>query len=563
LSRPAHPTRPIHRAAIIAAVLSLPVALVACAGEPSDGGSPSASATDDGGQAASATDFTWGVETEPASFNPFVNSQDAATPILRNLFDSYLFLDAAGEYHPWLAESYEISDDSKTITLTLREGITFSDGETLDAEAAVLNLNKTQDPTIVESTTWAVNVERAEVIDPRTFAIVLKEPDVRILERLSAISGSPISPKDFDGEIEELKAGTAVHGTGPFKVSQYNKGESLVLEAREDYAWAPETLTGRNGPAYVKNLTFRFLTEASTRSGALQSGQVDAIDAVPSQDTAIFADAEKYSYVVEQNAGTPYTLFFNVSRPPFDDVRLRRAVQKAIDLDSIVEAVYNGQAAAAKSPLSPATPFYDPAIESYLTPDVAEATALLDEAGWTERDDEGYRTNADGERLAIPLFSNSRFVRDSRDILNQAIADAVKQSLEIDYTWQSVDSGTWSERRESNDYVAWDNSLNTGDVASALAVQYDSDPAVGFINLGQIDDPKVDELIAIGQQSFDLDVRRDAYNEFQHYVLEEQSYVLPLYVLRNSYASTPQNTGFLFDPARGSNWSSYNVAKPA
>jgi peptide/nickel transport system substrate-binding protein len=534
--------------------VSIALAIAACSGPAADDAPDSSPA---------AADFSWGVETEPASFNPFINSQDAATPILRNLFDSYLFHDADGDYHPWLAESFDISDDSTTITVTLREGITFSDGEVLDADAAVLNFTKTQDPAIVESTNWAVNLDRVEKVDDYTFAIVLTEPDVRILERLSSLSGSPISPKDFDTDLDELKFGIGVHGTGPFTVSQYDKGEQLVLTAREDYLWAPETLTGRNGPAHVTNLTFRFLAEASTRSGALQSGQVDAIDSVPSQDVSVFSDASAYSYAIRQNAGTPYTLFFNVSRPPFDDVRVRRAIQKAIDLDAIVEAVYNGQAAAAKSPISPVTPFYDPAIESYLTPDADEAAALLDEAGWTGRDDEGYRTNAAGERLAIPLVSNSRFVRDSRDILTQAIADAVKQALDVDYTWQSVDSGTWTERREANDYVAWDNSLNSGDVASALAVQYNSDPAIGFINLGQIDDPTVDDLLAAGQQNFDLDARRAAYTEFQHYVLEEQAYVLPLYVLRNSYASTPDVTGFLFDPATGNNWSSYNITKPA
>ncbi|MDR1152931.1 MAG: ABC transporter substrate-binding protein [Bifidobacteriaceae bacterium] len=569
-------TYPSRRPFALALAGSLIATMAACAGpavqgapqSPSDTGDSTAAATSAATSAATdgetlATDFSWGVETEPASFNPFINSQDAATPILRNLFDSYLFHDADGEYHPWLAESYEISDDSTTITVTLRTGITFSDGEVLDADAAVLNLTKTQDPAIVESTNWAVNLDRVEKVDDYTFAIVLTEPDVRILERLSSLSGSPISPQDFDTDVDELKAGIGIHGTGPFTIDRYDKGEQLLLTAREDYAWAPEILTERNGPAYIENLTFRFLTEASTRSGALQSGQVDAIDSVPSQDAAIYSDTDTYRYVIEQNAGTPYTLFFNVSRPPFDDVRVRRAIQKAIDLGTIVDAVYNGQASAAKSPLSPVTPFYDPAIESYLTPDVAEAAALLDEAGWTGRDDKGYRTNSDGERLAIPLFSNSRFVRDSRDILNQAIADAIKQALNIDYTWQSVDSGTWTERREANDYVAWDNSLNSGDVASALAVQYNSDPAIGFINLGQIDDPHVDELLATGQQNFDLDTRRSAYVEFQHYVLEEQAYVLPLYVLRNSYATTPEITGFLFDPATGNNWSSYNITKPA
>jgi peptide/nickel transport system substrate-binding protein len=540
------------------AALSLLSGLTACAGATDPAGGEPETTT---APPQWATSLTWGVETEPVTFTPFVNSQDAATPILRNLYDSYLFLDADGQYQPWLAESYEVSGDGLTIQVTIRDGITFSDGEPLDADAAVLNLTKTQDPAIVESTTWAVNLDHAEKVDDRTFALILKTPDVRLLERLSSISGSPISPKDFDLEVNALKAGTGVHGTGPFRVEEYVQGERIELAARPEYNWAPEVLTGRNGPAATAAVTYRFLGEASTRTGALSSGQVDAIDSVPSQDVPIFTDDPAFAYEIEQNAGTPYTLYFNVSRPPFDDVRVRQAIQKSVNLDEIVGAVYNGTAQAAKSPISPHTPFYDQSIESYLTQDKELANQLLDEAGYTGRDVDGYRTNAAGERLSLHLFSNSRFVRDSRDILNQAIAGAVKDSLSVDYTWESVDSGTWTERRTDNDYVAWDNSLNSGDVASALAVQYHSDPAVGFINLGQIHDPKVDALVQQGQESFDLDVRRTAYLEFQNYVLTEQAYVLPLYVLRNSHASATTVSGFLFDPATGNNWSSYNLQK--
>jgi peptide/nickel transport system substrate-binding protein len=504
--------------------------------------------------------FTWGVETEPASFNPFINSQDAAGPILRSLYDAYFYLDGDGVYNPWLAESHEISADNRTITIKIKQGITFSDGEKLDADAAILNFTRTQDPAIVESTTWAASLASVEKIDEYTFKLVLKEPDTRLLERLSGSASAPISPKDFNLDVADLKLGVAIHGTGPYAITTYAKGEQVVLTARDDYNWAPEALTGRNGPAYTKTVIYRFLGEASTRSGALQSGQVDAIDSVPSQDVALFVDDSKFQYAVFQNGGTPYTLFFNVSRPPFDDIRVRQAIQLAVDIDTIVNAVYYGTAQAAKSPISSASPFYDASVA--LTPDVAKANSLLDEAGYATKDAEGYRVNAAGERLSIPIESNSLFVRDSRDILNQAIAGQIKELLGVDYTWKSVDGGTWSDNRANNTYVAWDNSVGAADVANPLAVQYNSNPAIGFINLGQIHDPKVDELLATGQENFDFAIRKAAYVELQHYVLVEQAYVLPLVIMRHSHAAAADATGFLSDPARGANWGAYNVRVP-
>lgn len=543
------------RALALSVAASLSLGLSACS-------SAEPSATSSSGTAAIQykDTFTWGVETEPASFNPFINSQDAAGPILRSLHDSYLYLDGDGVYNPWLAQSFEISPDNLNITIKLRQGITFSDGETLDADAAVLNFTRTQEPAIVESTTWAASLDSVQKVDEYTFKLVLKQPDIRLLERLSGSASAPISPKDFDLPVVDLKLGVEIHGTGPYTITSYEKGQQITLTARDDYNWAPEEVTGRNGPALTKTVIYRFLGEASTRSGALQAGQVDAIDSVPSQDVALFEDDATFQYAVFQNGGTPYTLFFNVSRSPFDDLRVRRAIQLAVDLDTIVNSVYYGTATPAKSPISSASPFFDPSVA--LKPDVAAANALLDEAGWSSRDSEGYRINSAGTRLTIPIESNSLFVRDSREILNQAIAGEIKESLGVDYTWKSVDGGTWSDNRANNSYVGWDNSVGSADVANPLAVQYNSDPAIGFINLGQIRDPKVDELLATGQENFDFNVRKDAYIELQRYVLVEQAYVLPLVVMRHSYAASANATGFLYDPARGANWGAYNVQVP-
>lgn len=518
------------------------------------------STTTDAGQPASGGTLRFGFETEPATLNPQLSSQDTVTPLLRNAFDSYLYRDGDGEYHPWLAESYDLSEDGLTFTLTLRQDVTFSDGEPLNADAVIANFDKFTD----EDYTATNRIGRAYLQswdkgpDEYTVVFTLSQPDNLFIAYLSSLGSTPLSPASLtDANLEA--GGPGIAGTGPFTISAYQQGATLTLTRRDDYNWPPEALTGRTGAAYLDDIQVSFLSEDATRTGALQSGQVDIIYGVPAQNVSSFDGVDGYTYEEVLNSGTPYSLYLNVSRSPLDDVRVRQAFQKAVDLDTIISSIYYGTAKRAWSSISPTSSFYDASLEGQsVAYDVDAANVLLDEAGWTEYDEAGYRTK-DGQRLTIRLVSGAIYVRDSRDTLNLAIADAMKNNVGIEYVFEPVDSGTETERADANDYEVFDNTYNAADVATSLDLLYNSDPAKGSIARGNYADNTIDDWLNTARSETDQEARRSIYAQFQAYTVQQQAYLLPLYVPRNSLAYGPTVHGTLQDAGSGSVFSAYNI----
>lgn len=514
--------------------------------------------TSESQEAVVGGDLSIGLQNEPTSLNPHFAQQAALFGIYRDISDTYLYQDANGEFHPWLATGYEASEDGLTVTITLREDVTFSDGSELNADVVKANFDLLLDPEYGVTNAGLRNLDSVEVVDESTVQFNLAASDNLFIAYLASVYSAPVSQESLDGDLDDLRSGTNISLTGPFTVSSFQSNNQLVLEKREDYNWAPEALTERNGTAYLDTVTYRFLGENSTRTGALQSKQVDIIDSVPSQDVPLFEEGD-FTYTSLENAGSPYVLYFNVSKEPLEDIRVRQAIQQGIDLDSILNSTYFGTATRAYSVVSPTVPFYDESLEGQIEFDADAANALLDEAGWTERDSEGYRTK-DGERLVIENFTGAPMVRDSREILNEAISAQLRENLGVEYSYTLVDLGTEAVHEEENTYDIFDNSYISGDYAGTDLL-WSSDPGRGFISRTKHGDDHVDELIDEGRSNLDQDARVEIYDEFQNYVVLEQAYALPIYVNKSTRASQNTVHGQLTDEALGLPWGNYNTWK--
>lgn len=514
--------------------------------------------TSESQEAVVGGDLSIGLQNEPTSLNPHFAQQAALFGIYRDISDTYLYQDANGEFHPWLATGYEASEDGLTVTITLREDVTFSDGSELNADVVKANFDLLLDPEYGVTNAGLRNLDSVEVVDESTVQFNLAASDNLFIAYLASVYSAPVSQESLDGDLDDLRSGTNISLTGPFTVSSFQSNNQLVLEKREDYNWAPEALTERNGEAYLDTVTYRFLGENSTRTGALQSKQVDIIDSVPSQDVPLFEEGD-FTYTSLENAGSPYVLYFNVSKEPLEDIRVRQAIQQGIDLDSILNSTYFGTATRAYSVVSPTVPFYDESLEGQIEFDADAANALLDEAGWTERDSEGYRTK-DGERLVIENFTGAPMVRDSREILNEAISAQLRENLGVEYSYTLVDLGTEAVHEEENTYDIFDNSYISGDYAGTDLL-WSSDPGRGFISRTKHGDDHVDELIDEGRSNLDQDARVEIYDEFQNYVVLEQAYALPIYVNKSTRASQNTVHGQLTDEALGLPWGNYNTWK--
>ncbi len=460
---------------LLAAAAAALLALSACSsgGDSNSSGtdSNSSNGTQSAGDPVTGQTLTWALEKSPVTLNPQQNNQDGFVFVLRNYADSYLYLNDEGEYEPWLAESYTQSDDRLDLTIKLREGVTFSDGEVLNADAVVANfdyLTSDKNPTLPA---WTSALDSTEKVDEYTVTFHLNRVEPSFIDALSAVKTSPISPKSLANAKSLEAGGPDVALVGAYTLKSYTEGNEIVLEKNPLYKWdewGPDELAKANpGAPYADEQIFRILPEASTRTGALTSGQVDVIYGVPAQDVALF-DTDQYNYGQVLNSGTVYALYLNTTKAPFDDIRIRQALQKGVDYGAVVASVYYGNGTVANQWFSPASIFSDKDFDSAVTFDKDAANKLLDDAGWTKRDSDGYRTNAAGDKLTIVVNADAPYIRDSRDILFQAIVAEAKSNLGVDFQFQALDPGTVTTSWQDNKNDAFDNSMGSTDISTSL-----------------------------------------------------------------------------------------------
>ncbi|WP_414449321.1 ABC transporter substrate-binding protein [Burkholderia sp. 22PA0099] len=517
--------------------------------EPAGAGNGSASASASAAQAAlkpqAGGTLTWGVTTEPACFDPHRASQQNAFWVIRNVFDSLIDKRADGSYAPWLAKSWSVSDDGKVYTFNLRDDVHFTDGTPFDASAVRANFDYilANVATTSASSSLLVHFDHAEVVSPSVVKLVMKQPDSTTLESLSSVKLGFISPKALKSAADLCAGGPPLVGTGPFVFSAYQRGQSATFTRNPDYQWA----SGRaqhQGPAYLDRVVYRFLPEAAVRTGALSSGQVDMIEGVQPTDAPVFEGVDGFGYYTGPSATTSFTLNVNYTIAPADDVRVRRALRDGFDLDAIVKSVYLGTVRRAWSNIGPDNPDTNAALKGTWGNDVKGANALLDAAGWTARDAEGFRTK-DGKRLSIEVGYPQPYVRDSRDVLIRAIQSALRQNLGFDLKLHITTAGDFANQKASGVWYIYPNTDNPSDVAMEL---WDMLGDHGFLyNAIPKSDPEITGAINRARQLPVGDERRKLLADIQHRAVD-QAYIVPLFAPAYHIAAKSTVHGIGFEP---------------
>ncbi|MGX6446799.1 ABC transporter substrate-binding protein [Patulibacter sp. S7RM1-6] len=306
-----------------------------------------------------------------------------------------------GKIVPWLADSWKVSDDRRTWTFRLRKGVRFTDGDPLDAAAVKANFEYWLHPKTLNGTVSSYIGEyyaSSRAVDARTFELKLKKPYEPLLSALSQGYFGLHSPTSLK-QPQAVQCERPV-GTGPFVIQRWDRGRQVVFVRNPDYSSAPANAK-HQGPAYVDKLVWKFVKEPAARWGSLTTGQNQVIYDVPSVD---WDEARAtYDLLTYTTPGRPQQLSLNVTKPPFDDVRVRRALAYSLDRAAAVKSAFGGAAEYNGNPaLSKSTPGYDASLENAYRPDPKKAAALLDEAGWTGRTGEGIRTR-DGKPLTVVL----------------------------------------------------------------------------------------------------------------------------------------------------------------
>lgn len=500
--------------------------------------------------------------SEPGNLNPLIFPTEYDENIQELVFSSLITTTADLSFVPDLAESWEVSDDQRTITFTLREGLTWHDGTPLTASDVAYTYTSMADPgydggryaevAVLEGAEAynqgeADSVSGINVIDERTIEFTTSEPFAPFL---SVIAGVFILPEHIYGQVppadwQEDVTNREPLGSGAFEFVEYRSGELIELVANEDYY---------AGRPCLDRIIVRF-GDQNTMLAALLSGEIDAAQ-VPINSVASVQDDPDTELQIVDSLSFQY-LGFNLRHPILGQPDVRRAIAHALNRDAMVDGLLRGYGQTLNT-IFPTNHWSYPADLASITFDVEAANAILEEAGWQLEN--GVRVR-DGERLSFRIFyPTGNQVRERSAPLIQANLRQIGIETELQamdfatlvtYLLPRTPDGTpravtedefdmfllgYGIERDPNEYLSY-------------FVESDMPPN-GFNFTGYVDED-VENLLRTGQSILDPTKRTNIYHEFARTMREDLPWI-PLYQQQELYANRGRLHGFAPD-ARGVN----------
>ena len=454
------------------------------------------------------------------TLDPAKTGSAAVSTTLRLVGDSLIAKDFEGNYVPSIAESWEISEDGLVWTFKIRQGVTFHDGTTLDANAVKFTFDRVLDPATQAVTASGLvgPMSSTEVIDDYTFQFTLDEPFAPLMQFLTASNLSIVSPT----AVEELgdDFGRKPVLSGAYMVEEWREGDRIILRRNPDYAWAPEYLHQDPPGAFIETITYQSIMEDASAMAAFEAGEIHQLS-IPATDVSRFEGTDDFWMTTYERLGI-ITLGFNVNVAPFDDVEVRKALMAAVDKNDVLDAAVEGNGHPAYSFLSAPMFGYWEGMEEYAPAfDPEAASAALEAAGWVPGSD-GTREK-DGQKLEFDALNlpNDSFGR-AAQVVQAYFADiGVKMNI------QQLEFATVLERIANEDFTAVFMGYTYSDPDIAFLL-FDSSQAGVGLNLNAIRDEALDELIARGRRELDPEARAEAYAELQRYV-NDQGLMIPLW----------------------------------
>jgi peptide/nickel transport system substrate-binding protein len=448
-----------------------------------------------------------GTPTEPPILTSALNSQTDGG-VSGKVFDALITLDERSQPTPALATSWSWSKDGLALTVQLRKGVTWHDGQAFtsaDVAFSILQIWKVY-PSRGRAT--YANVVAVDTPNPSSVVIRLSKTAPYLLAALSSWDARVLPAHIYaKGEVLTNPHNNAPIGTGPFRFVRWDRGSHVLLERNPNYWDAPRP--------FVDQVVIRFLGDSSAAAAALETGQVHVTDGIAPADVArLRANPQIIALRPElaQQAGI-IALEFNLDRPAFKDVRVRRAFAHAIDRKFIANSIWMGNAAVADGPVPTDDAQFHVADVPQYPFDLKRAEALLDEAG-LKRDSQGVRLSLFNDPLQIGASPNVLTAQYLRSTLNR-----IGVRLQV----RSQDFGEYVNRVYTRRDFDTTISSNSASPDPAIAIQrlYWSQAfhvGVSFSNAMHYQSPQVDRLLEQAQVELDPARRRELYGQFQRVV---------------------------------------------
>lgn len=370
--------RPARRLAAAAATAAA-FALVLAACSPSTDSGATADVDPDGS-------LTFGYFEPATSLDPHQGTSSQDVPWLLPVYAGIFSYAADGSVAPGLAESWELTEES--LTITLRDGLTFHDGTVLDADAVVANMERAM--TLETSTVKAdlSSVASVEAVDDLTVVFELSAADAALPAKLADRAGMIISPAAFD---DGTNLAIDPVGAGPWMLVEHSPGDHLTVERFDGY-YDPDSVL-------LASLTVRLIEDDDTRLSAIRAGEIDVAQ-IPAAQVQL-ASADPSLEVRTDPALAIDHLGLNISLPPFDDPLVREAINYAIDREALYEGVYRGIGTIAWQPFPPGYFAHDPELEEMYPYDPDKARELLADAGYPDGFSFDFKTNTQPFRVQL------------------------------------------------------------------------------------------------------------------------------------------------------------------
>jgi len=459
-------------------------------------------------QAAKGGVLVVGSTQAPRHLNSAVQSGVATMMPAAQLFASPIRLDKNWKPQPYLAESWTLSPDNRSITLVLRKNAVFHDGKPITAEDVKFSIETIRDNHPFKTMYGPVNA--VTINDSQTAVIRLAEPHPAVLLALST-SLTPIIPKHIFGDGTDVKIhprnATPV-GSGAFKLVEFKPGEHIIMDRFDRFFLKDEPK--------LERIIVRLFKDPTSLLLAFERGEVDVHQALtdPREIERVRKIPSAQVYKAAPAIGPLTWLAFNTKSPKLADKRVRQAINFAIDKKYILEAMLGNMNARATGPIAMGSPYYSADVEKYDF-NLGQATKLLDDAG--------LKPGANGVRMtldidAIPGSSDFKAIQ---EYMKPALA---KIGIEANVRL-SPDFPTWARRVSSLQFEATlDSVYNWGDPVIGVHRTWLSSnikPGVIWSNTQSYSNPKVDEWLAAAGQEMNLAKRKELYKQMQKAVVDD------------------------------------------
>lgn len=532
-----------RRGLVVSLTFAALAALLAagCSSAAIGGGSSGSSGSS--GSATSGGTLNAALDSDPVCVDPAQTGLIASILIGSNIVNTLVVQNpTTGAIGPGLATSWKVNATASSFSFTLRPGVTFSNGQALNAQAVKTYFDgtyalgaKAPDPA-----EYLVGYEGTTVTGPLSFTINFKAGNAQFLTAASTTSLGILAPATVAAPLSARCAGKDLYGTGPFVLQSYTPNVSVVLVKRQGFNWpaALGPIAEHTGPAYLNEIKFNIEPDSSTRAGSLKSGQVDLATLIAPQDEPTF-EGNGFSILSKINSGIVFGIAPNMKGSTIlQDPKVRQAIQLGINRQQITDTLTSSYGVA-NSVLGSTTLGYTN-LSSLLAPNVAKAESILGADGWKVGSN-GIREK-DGKELSLSVlyFYDPNVIQVLQQQLrvigvNLELKLVTAAEYEAERPAGNYDFAMVALAHQDPDVLRSDFSTTTGNNYAFLST---SDPDVATFD--QIEQQQL--------ETSDLSLRLQDAAEGQK-ILIENDYFYPLAQLAQVTGVSDKLTGVLYSAA--------------